>query len=83
LVIKPVVSLGDPARSFGPDEIIPLLRIYAPASAKKKMVNGQKQTIYSGVLLVLCTSSQERRFELLREGNHIELDAGSEETNRE
>lgn len=83
LVIKPVVSLGDPERSFGPEEIIPLFKFYDPAKAKEKVVDGQKLTTYSGATLVMYPSSQAARFKLLREGRPVKSDQDLEETDLE
>jgi hypothetical protein len=83
LVIEPVVLPKAPARSFGPKEIIPIFKIYDPTSAKEKIVNGQKITTYSGVLMVMCPRSVEPRFKLLREGKQIMPDERSEEAIRE
>ncbi len=86
LVIQPVVSLGDPARSFGSEEIIPLFKIYDPASAKEKIVDGQKLTTFSGAILVMYPSSQANRFRLLRQGRSIksiEMDEAAKETDSE
>lgn len=73
LVIKPVVSIGDSARSFGPKEIVPVLKIYDPASAKEKIVDGQKLTTYSGAYIAIHPRSQESRFQLLQKGKSVEF----------
>ena len=83
LIIEPLVLPGDPARSFGPKEIIPLFKIYDPASAKEEIVDGQKLTTYSGALIVMCPHSEEPRFKLLREGKQVKPEEGSEGSNRE
>ena len=83
LVIEPIVSIGDPARSFGPREIIPLFKIYDPASAKEKIVDGQKLTTYSGATMVMLAGSQRPNFKLLRQGKRIKSAEDSEGTHLE
>ena len=78
LVIEPVLGDGEKNCSFGRDEIIPLLRIYDPASAKEKLVEGRKLITYSGTFVVLCPKSQEAKFKSLRRGELIDETQGSE-----
>lgn len=77
-VIEPVLASGEKARSFGRDEIIPILRIYDPASADEKMVAGRKQMTYRGALLTFCPTSQLVKFESLRKGELITEPEASE-----
>jgi len=83
LVVKPFLSLGDPARSFGPEEIIPLFKFYDPATAKEKIVDGQKLTVYSGATMVMFPKSQTTRFRSLREGRQMKSDEDPKETGLE
>ena len=71
-VIEPVLASGQENCSFSRDDIIPILRIYDPASATEKVVAGRKRTTYSGALMLFCPASQKAATKSLRQGRPID-----------
>lgn len=68
LVVQKLVSSETGPRSFDQETILPILKIFDPATAEEKEIGGQKMTTYSGVLFVLCPKSRESRFDQLKRG---------------
>ena len=71
-VIEPLLGGGEKNCSFSRDEIIPILRIYDPASAKEKLIAGKKRMTYLGALMVFCPTTQKAKFASLRKGELID-----------
>ncbi len=68
LVAQTIVNREQGPRSFDQETILPVLRIYDPASAEDKEVAGKTITTYAGGLFVLCPKSRESEFSELRRG---------------
>lgn len=81
-VIEPVLVNDQRDCSYAQDEIIPIFRIYDPASAKEKKIGDRKITTYSGALAVIYPVSQEAKFKLLRQGIIAEQQMPAEDKQR-
>lgn len=68
LVIQKLVSSKQGPRSFDQTTILPLLKIYDPATAQENKVAGQTTTTYSGGRFVLYPKSRESEFRQLVRG---------------
>lgn len=78
LVVQSLVSSERGPQSFAQTTILPVLKIYDPATGKKNKVAGQTTTTYSGGLFVLCPKSRELEFEkLIRGETPAEFDPNS------
>lgn len=68
LVVDTLVENNQDSRSFDQQTILPLLRIYNPATAKDEQVAGKPLTTYRGGLILICPKSLETKVEQLRSG---------------
>ncbi len=68
LVVQKLVSSEQGPRSFDQDTILPLLKIYDPATAEDKEVGGKTITTYAGGLFALCPKSRASQFNQLLRG---------------
>ena len=68
LVVDTLVQPNRGSRSFDQQTILPLLRIYNPATAKDEQVAGKPLTTYRGGLILICPKSLEAKVEQLRNG---------------
>lgn len=68
VVVEKIVDSQHGPRSFDRETILPILKIYDPASAEDEQVVDRTLTTYSGGLLVLCPKSREQDFSELRRG---------------
>ncbi len=69
LIVQKLVSSKLGPRSFDQDTILPLLKIFDPATAEDKEVAGKTLTTYAGGLIALCPKSRQSQFHQLLRGN--------------
>ncbi len=68
MIVQQLVKSEKGSRSFKPDTILPLLKIFDSATAKDRFVAGQTIATVTGGQFVLCPKSRETDFRQLIKG---------------
>lgn len=68
LVVQKLVSSKTGSKSFHTDMILPLVKAYDPNTAVEKEIDGKKQTVYQGCVIVLYPKSRDADFQSLLNG---------------
>jgi hypothetical protein len=68
LVVQKLVNNETGARSFAADTILTLLKIYDPNTAVEKEIDGKKQTVYQGCIILLSPKNRDPDFQMLVNG---------------
>jgi hypothetical protein len=71
LTIQKLVRSEGGSRSFSPDTILPLVRVYDPLSAEEQVVGGKTIKTFAGGQFILCPKSREHELNLLLKGESI------------